>query len=315
MSTATQPAARTHTGSRKRRILPAIALAVVTLLLVAYLGISAFAVNALTTPRRVFAEANTPASVSLSYEDVRFPARGGDVEISGWYIPRERSDQAIILVHGKDSSRTSEFQGNFVQFAASLQRRGFAVLMIDMRGHGRSGDAHFSFGLNEQRDIQGAVDWLQGRGYAPGSIGVLGVSMGAASSILATAGDPDIGALVEDCSYAEIYPVIQQEWRAASGLPDFFLPSTILMGRIIFGYDLSASRPVEVIGQIDPRPVLIIHGDADQLIPIAHADRLQQALPSAELWQVQGATHARSYQSDPQAYVEQVATFFERSLK
>lgn len=314
MSTIAQPDAPTSTRSRVRRILTSLAVAVVVLVLLIYLGISALAANILTTPQRTFG-AETPAAFHLTFSDVRFPARGGDVSIAGWFIPREASRKALVLVHGKDGNRSGEFGGKFVDFAAALHDRGFAVLMIDMRGHGQSGDAHFSFGLNERRDIEGAVDWLEQQGFQPGSIGVLGVSLGAASSIGAAADDPDIGALVADSSYAAVYPIIQHEWGTVSHLPDIFLPSTLLVGRLMLGADIAASRPVDEVGRIAPRPVLIIHGTGDQLIPEEHARQLKAAGPSAELWEVPGAEHAGSYDMDPRAYTERVATFFEQHLK
>jgi pimeloyl-ACP methyl ester carboxylesterase len=313
METITQPATSTQPRSRTRRALARFAVGLAAVLLIAYLGISALAANILTTPRRVLG-GRTPAALNLAFDDVSFPARGGDVRIAGWFIPQQ-SSRAIVLVHGKDSSRADEFQGHFVDLAAALHARGFAVLMIDMRGHGRSGDAHFSFGLDERRDVEGAVDWLKTQGFRPGSIGVLGVSMGAASSIGAVADDPDIGALVEDSSYAAIYPIIQEQWRGASGLPEFFLPSTLLIGQLLFGHDIIAANPVDEVGRIAPRPLLIVHGTADRLIPIAHAEQLKAAAPAAELWVVAGAGHAGSYRADPQAYVAKVVGFFEKSLR
>lgn len=314
MSTITQPTVPVGKLRSGRRLLARFVVGLVTLLLVAYLAISVLAAIILTTPGRAPLN-ETPAAFNLPFQDLRFPARGGDVQIAGWYIPQPSAGRAVVLVHGKDSSRASEFQGDFIDLAAALHRRGFAVLMIDMRGHGQSGASHLSFGVNEQRDIMGAVDWLEGQGFRPGSVGVLGVSMGAASSILATAADPDIGALVADCGYAEVEPLIRQEWRGASGLPEFFLPSTLMIGRLMFGANIAASRPVDVIDAIAARPVLIVHGAADTLIPVAHAEQLKAADPSAELWVVPGAGHAGSYRADPQAYVERVAGFFDRALK
>jgi dipeptidyl aminopeptidase/acylaminoacyl peptidase len=133
---------------------------------------------------------------------VGFPARGNDVAISAWYIPHEGSRKALILVHGKDNNRVAEFDVHFVDFAASLHGRGFTVLMIDLRGHGLGGEGHVSWGMNERRDIEAAVDWLKLQGIRTGSVGVLGVSLGAASCIFAAADDPDIGAVVADSGYA-----------------------------------------------------------------------------------------------------------------
>lgn len=313
MSAAVQPTAPA-TRPRLRRLLARVTLGLVAALLALYLGISALAANILTVPRRQLGQ-QTPAAFSLAFRDVQFSSRGDAVPLAAWYIPRDGSRRAVVLVHGWNSSRTNEFQGRFPEFAAALQRRGFAVLMLDLRGHGASGDAHFSFGLTERRDVEGAVDWLKLQGFRPGSIGVLGVSMGAAAAIGAAADDADIGALVEDCSFAEIAPLIEREWSHTTPLPQFFLPSTVLMGQLLYGYAIWDSRPAGEIGAIAPRPVLIIHGGGDKFTPVDHGRQLKAAAPSAEYWEVPGADHARSYAADPAAYVDRVASFFERGLK
>ena len=93
------------------------------------------------------------------------------MQLAAWYVPSDSSRRAVVLVHGKDGSRTADFNGGFMDLAAALHKRGLAVLMIDLRGHGQSDDAHFSFGINERRDIEGAVDWLMARQFPPGSMG------------------------------------------------------------------------------------------------------------------------------------------------
>jgi fermentation-respiration switch protein FrsA (DUF1100 family) len=302
---------RTTLRAALRRRLIGAAVAVIALLMAAYIGIGGYAALTLTTPVRAFDAAVVPPGGA---QDVVFPARGGDVRIAGWYLPQASTERAIILVHGRNSSRTSEFGGEFPEFAAALQQRGFAVLMIDLRGHGASGDAHQSFGLNERRDVLGALDWLLAQGFAPGRIGVLGVSMGGAAALGAAAETDAIGAVVSDSSYAAILPIIEEAWPAASGLPDAFLPVTLVMGEILLGYDLSAARPVDDLVRVAARPVLLIHGDQDQLIPLDDAYELQHAAPQAELWVLPGVQHARAYGSASQAYQERIAAFFEQAL-
>jgi uncharacterized protein len=307
-------AAATNRRAPRNKRLRLLAGLIPLLALALYLIISAVAILKLTSPPRR-ANAQTPAAYGLEYRDLSFPARGGDVMISGWLMPWPSKARAVVLVHGRNMSRSTEFDNRFVEFAAGLQRRGFSVLMIDLRGHGQSGEARLSFGINERRDVEGAVDWLRSQGYRAGSIGVLGVSMGAASGIGAAANDTDIGALVIDSSYAEIYPVMQKHWSGASGLPNLFLPSTVWAGRALLGYDVSAARPVEEIGRIAPRPVMVVHGEEDSYVPITHAHQLKSAYPAAMLWTVPRAEHASAYLSDPQAYVERVADFFASNLK
>ncbi len=291
------------------------AIGVPILLVVAYLGAGAVAADVLSVPKRQFTAHINPGQFNLAFQEVRFPSRGGDVQIAGWYIPQEASERVVMLVHGKDSSRTEEFYQTFVNLGAALQHNGFNVLMIDLRGHGQSGDARYSFGLNERHDVEGAVDWLASKGYRPGSIGVLGVSLGAASVVGATAEEPSIGALVTDSAFAEFCPILQRNWNQQTGLPDSLIPSVLLMNRVMFGYDLCAARPVNEIGRISPRPILLIHSTDDQMVPVSNLHALKAAAPFAETWIVTGPEHARIYNSDPATYSQKVTDFFDRNLK
>lgn len=314
MSTVARPDAVVAPPRRPSARLLTTLGALAGLALALYLAVASVAALTLTTPRRTLGR-ETPAAVGLSYENVRFPARDDGLTIAGWYVPRQGARRALVLVHGKDNSRAKWVRDEWRPLVPALNGRGFAVLLIDLRGHGGSADARYSFGLNERRDVEGAVDWLRQQGFAAGQIGVLGVSMGAASGILAAADDPDIGALVADCSYAEILPVIEQEWRGASGLPDALLPGTLLVSRLLLGVNLADARPVDLVGRIAPRPLLLIHSTGDTLIPAAHADRLLAAAPGAQLWKVPGAAHGESFKAQPQEYTRRVLSFFEQSLK
>ena len=122
------------------------------------------AAHVLSTPVRDFSPDKTPAMVNLPYQEVRFPARGDAVEIAAWYIPHPSQHRAVILIHGQNDSRTSAFDGQAIEVAAEFNRQGFNVLVIDLRGHGQSGQARLSFGRQERHDIEGAVDWLKTQG-------------------------------------------------------------------------------------------------------------------------------------------------------
>ncbi len=290
-----------------------IAIGISVSCLTAYLGISAVAANFLSTPKRIF-NPQAIAAFNNRPQEIHFLTSDG-VEIAGWFLTSKVSKKTIILVHGMNSSRTAEFDGHFSEFGASLSQQGFTILMIDLRGHGQSSDARFTFGLSERRDVIGAVNWLKSKGYKPQEIGVLGVSMGAATALGATADDPDIGALVIDSGYAQVYPVMQHNWHNVSGLPDIFLPSTMMFGSWLTGYDLNTSKPVNEIGRISPRPILIIHGVSDPFIPVSQAYELKNAAHSSEYWETSAAKHPESYNINPKAYVQKVATFFRQSLE
>lgn len=139
--------------------------------------------------------------------------------------------------------------------------------------------------------------------------------MGAAAVIGAAAEDPDVGVLVLDSAFAEVYPVIQGQWRTASGLPDMFLPSTMLVARWLTGYDLTSSRSVDELARLTPRPILIIHSALDSYVPAEQARRLHAAAAASEYWETSDAKHSRNYNTYSQEYVEKVTEFLNRNLK
>lgn len=300
---------------RSRRRWLAVGLLVLLLVpILAYVAICAYAADALTTAPRNLDRTRTPDRLGATYEPVRFPSRTAGLELAGWYLPSPDADRALVMVHGHTSSRTTEFDGRFVDLVVALHQRGFAVLAFDLRGHGESSDAHIGFGSLEHDDVGGAIDWLRSRGFAAGRIGTFGVSMGGAATIRAVADNPDVAALAVDSAPARVLDVIRQEWPTASGLPDLFLPTTLFFARIRHNVDLAAAPAIAVIPQVAPRPTLFIHGDADELVDPVTAAQLAAALPGSELWMVAGAEHARAYLIDPQAYNLRVGDFFERAI-
>jgi uncharacterized protein len=300
---------------RISRVLLWIAGSIILLAIIAYFGIGFVAAGILTTPVREFSADLTPAKYQMAYENISVTARTDGMQIAGWFISNPGSNRVVIMAHGRNQSRTSELYGRFVELASFLHQSGLNVMMVDLRGHGRSPDAHYSFGLRERRDIEGAVDWLTKKGFREGNIGALGISLGAASVIGAAAEEPKISAVVEESGFAEIYPILKAASYRDSGLPSFLLTPTLWMVQARFGYDLAQSRPVKEIGAIAPRPVLIIHSNDDQLVPVDNAKQLQAAYPQAETWILSGPEHARSFNAYPQEYSQKVTAFFNRYLK
>jgi pimeloyl-ACP methyl ester carboxylesterase len=311
-SIAAHPIRRTR---RAVRIVAWLSIGLVVVLVVVYLAIGAVAADRLTRPARRFVAADAPSSAGIAYDAVVFSSRDGEAQIAGWFLPSTSNDQVVIMVHGLNASRTAGFGGHFQELATALHNAGLAVLAIDLRGHGESSDGRFSFGLEERQDVLGAVDWLEAQGFRPGTIGVLGVSLGAASSIGATAEEPAIGALVTDSAFADIAPLLKARWRKESGLPQILLPSARLMIRVMYGYDIMSSRPVAEIGAVAPRPLLMIHCGNDVEVPISQMEQLRAAAPAAEVWVIPECPHSEGYLIVPAEYEEKVIEFFKTDLK
>ena len=303
-----------HTPSVSSRLFRLLSRLLLLLVLV-YFGFGALIALKMAKPVRRFDASKVAALQPLGFQEVRFPARGGDVQLAGWYVPHAAGRHALILVHGMGSSRTAEYRGQFSDLIGAMYRSGFAVLSIDLRGHGQSDDARLSFGIKEHRDVLGAYDYLRAQGYGPRHIGALGISMGGASVMMAAAREPGIGAVVSDSAFADISSVMHESFQSRTGMPALLLTPASLWTRLLLGYDLLSARPVDEVAKLAPRPLLIIHGDADSLVPLRHAHDLKSAYPSAELWIIPGGEHATSFSDHTAEYTAQVPKFFQKSLE
>jgi pimeloyl-ACP methyl ester carboxylesterase len=298
-----------------------------SLALLAWLAVGTVAASKLTVPTRLFDASRTPQTYGMAYEDVGFVSRDGRTRLAGWYIPSETNERVIIFVHGRDASRTAAYgsapaddgsqpvPGRLLELTSALNKAGVSVFLFDLRGHGQSGEGRFSFGVKERLDVLAAIDWVKAKGYQPGRIGVMGLSLGGASSIGATVADRSVGALVIDSSFAELTPIVEARWVEESGLPMAFLAPTKLMVRLMYGWDMDAVNPSQEIGQVSPRPLMIIACQDDQVVPAIHFQHLKAAAPGAQTWVLPHCEHGQTYNADPAAFEQKVIRFFDASLK
>ena len=250
----------------------------------------------------------TPYETNVKHEKVTFAARDG-VNISGWWLPQPASNKVVIGCHGHRGKKA-----DLLGIGSGLWRAGYNVLIFDFRGRGSSGDSVCSLAFHEVSDLRGAVEYAHQR-VPEAQIGVVGYSMGAAVSLLAAAEEPRIQAIVADSSFSVMRDVVHHR-VAAHRLPARMVVELAdhWTGRL-YGYRFHSVRPVEAIQRLAPRPVLLIHGTADAIIPVEHGYQLHEAASdSCELWIAEGAAHCGAYFLDRPAYVQRVHTFFEHAL-
>jgi uncharacterized protein len=272
----------------------------------------------------------TPASLGLQFKYVTFPSRVDQVQLKGWYIPgvlpdgNLTSQRTIIMVHGNRANRADKSAG-LLNLSGDLARHGFAILAFDMRGTGESPPAPLSLGYFEQRDVLGAVDFLRsgpipypalGR---PRIIGGYGVSMGAATLLMATAQEPAIRAVVSDCAYADDIPILEREVPSRGHLPQSFTPGGLFAAFVLYGMNYYAVRPVDIVASIAPRPIFFIHGTSDTFVPPSNMNILAAAARSApdahvQTWLVPGAAHAQSFHTAGAVYVDRIVAYYDAAL-
>jgi fermentation-respiration switch protein FrsA (DUF1100 family) len=254
----------------------------------------------------------TPASLGLPYEDVAFTTQDG-LQLRGWFLPTIYSDATVILGHGFSRSRQE-----LLDVAAMLHRNRYNVLMFDWRAHGESEGTRTTFGYKEVKDVSAAVAYITSRPELDSQrIGVLGKSMGGAIAIRAAAKLPQIKAVVSDSPYPSLQDSIQVgvDRRGPLGVWPFRFIA-LSLGLNAIGIDPGLVRPIDDIADISPRPVLIIHGGRDALVPADTGTRLYAAAGEPKyLWYAPDVAHVEMSSRYPREYEARVVQFFDHALK
>lgn len=196
-----------------------------------------------------------------------------------------------VVAHGFTGSARNPHVQRIIR---GVNAAGIGVLAADFRGHGRSG-GRGTAGADEIRDIAAAVDWLRGAGYR--YVAVLGWSMGG-TAVLRHAGLGGDADAVVSVSAPGLWfergtrPMRLVHWmfekrtgRAATRV----LRRTRVSAE---GWRTLPEAPADVVGAIAPRPLLIVHGDADSYFPLRHVQALAAAAPQADVWIEPAMGHA-----------------------
>jgi uncharacterized protein len=189
-----------------------------------------------------------------------------------------------------------------VPFAADLHKLGYSSLMINL---GYATGAHrYTGGAEEANDISTAVAWLK-KEHGCGRAVVWGFSAGGHDSLIAGAKEDDIAGVVSDSAFANTGEIVKQQAAIAVHLPQPFLALT----PSLFG--LFGAREVDVASAwegAERKPVLVIHGDADEAIAPENGRRIAEAT-GGELWMVEGADHTDAYDVAKEEYITRMRAF------
>jgi fermentation-respiration switch protein FrsA (DUF1100 family) len=242
------------------------------------------------------------------YEEVAI--RTGDgLRLSAWWLPRPGSRRIVVGLAGHRSPKS-----DMLGIGSGLWRAGSNVLLFDWRSRGKSDIAQHSLAYYELRDAEAAVAYALER-VPGGQLGLIGYSMGASVAILLAAREPRISAVVADSPFTGIAEVVAYG-AAQRRLPArLVVPVADVLTSWRYGYRFGAVRPIEAVAAVSPRPLLLIHGGADTLIPVSHTHEFYAAAREPkERWIVEGVEHCGAYFANRLRYVERVAAFFEHYL-
>jgi pimeloyl-ACP methyl ester carboxylesterase len=210
----------------------------------------------------------TPAEAGLAFEDVAIETSDGE-QLQGWWVPARTGavNAHVLLCHGNAGN-----VGDRVMHAALLCAAGFDVLLFDYRGFGRSTGRPSEVGT--YRDAHAARSALIARpGTDPDRVIYLGESIGGAVALALALDHPPAG-LVLMSAFTSVRDMARRHYPLVprSLVPDAY-PS---LSRVP---DLRA-------------PLLVIHGDHDEIVPLLYAEELFEAAPDPKrLHVIKGVGH------------------------
>ena len=263
-----------------------------------------------------------PSFLGLAFADVKVPTVDG-IDLPGWWIPARDGapGPAVLLVHGWESARDRTLPN-----AQLLHAVGFHTLAIDVRGHGENPPEDLPMTAGEFGvDALAGVEALLARSDVTAA-GILGHSMGGIGALLAAAAEPRVKAVVAASTPADPYRLTRQTFRLARlpipgplAYPLAWLTTHVFLnprGHTV--RSVSASRAIETY----EGPVLLIHGDADRVVPYSHLGRLERSARQAreddpaaapvEVLTIPGGEHSWLYEFA--AYRGTVARFLTAAL-
>jgi dipeptidyl aminopeptidase/acylaminoacyl peptidase len=218
----------------------------------------------------------------------------------------------IIVSHGYGGD-----QDEMLPVANSLHAAGFTVVTYNERGRaGSTGQG--TWGALETQDLRSVVDAVVRHSHVdPNKVAEFGFSIGADITILEAAHDPRIKAVVAVASWPSLAGYMNSRLIDVILRPRWpFSPLALKLLELRTGADLSQVRPSAVIGEISPRPILLIQGLADTDVrPSSAIVNFDHAKAPRELWMVKGEGHSNITAPGGAATAPRVAEFFAGALR
>lgn len=215
----------------------------------------------------------------------------------------------VICIHG-----WTNVNREMSSYAMEYYKRGFNVLLPDLRGHNNSEHKFVTMGWLDRLDI---VDWVNSivEENPKSRIILHGVSMGGATTMMTTGETlpENVIVAVEDCGFTSVKDIfVDQCIRKYHLPPKMVMPQATIVNKIINGFFFGQASSVEQLKK-SVTPTLFIHGDKDEFVLPDNLDPVYEACAAPkEKYIVKGAEHAVSSHWFHEEYWEVVDAFLEK---
>lgn len=221
----------------------------------------------------------TPADAGVPYRDVKIATADGET-LHAWWLERTAPRAQVVFFHGNGGNLSL-----WLDILGELWRRGFSVFAVDYRGYGSSSGTPSERGL--YRDAEAAVKVFVEQFRQPGSPVIYwGRSIGAPVAAHAASHMPP-DALVLETPMPDVRAVLRTNpvlW-GLSFLSSYEFPTTRLLDQY-------------------RGPLLVVHGDADSIVPFEAGKAVYELAPTSEktFVSIAGGDHNDLHITSPALY-------------
>lgn len=245
---------------------------------------------------------DTPAGLGLPEEQIWLDSVTG-TRLHGWFIPVDEEAPAVVVLHGWGGNASL-----MLPLAPYLHDAGFHALFLDARNHGISEHDSFASMPRFAEDLEVAADWLRAHRDVT-ALGVIGHSVGAGAAILSASRGGRYQAVVAVSSFAHPGEMMRDQMKS---IPRILLTLLLAFMQRMIGYRFDDLAPRSRIPLVEA-PVMLVHGDADPVVPIENLHELAAANPGAELLVVPDGGHSDLAPFAP--FIGDITTFLDRHLR
>lgn len=219
----------------------------------------------------------------------------------------------ILFFHGYRSTAERDGSGGF----QLCRKKGWHILMPDQRAHGESEGKTITFGVRERLDCLAWARYAAKRMGPDTPIFLWGISMGAATVLMASdlPLPETVRGIVADCGYDTPAGIVKETIRRRRWPLFPLYPFTALGARLFGGFHVTETSALDCVRRAR-LPILLIHGEADHVVPCDMARSLRDACASrVELLTVPGADHGISWYVDMPAYQAALLRFMKEHME
>lgn len=245
----------------------------------------------------------------VPYEEVSITSRDG-LKLYGRYYHHKDGAPLGIFFHGYRSGPILDGNGGYL----ICERRGYNVLIVTQRAHGKSEGNVMTFGIKERLDC---LDWIA---YANERFGgktpiiLMGMSMGAATVLMAAGEElpENVKGVIADSPFTAPSDIIRTVMKDYKLPVKLMYPLARLSAKVYGRFDLEETSAREAVKK-SKVPILFIHGEDDRFVPCHMGKECYEGCDSDKrILTVEGAGHGLSHCVDAKRYEACVDEFLDK---